>query len=196
MATWQPKPFKVAESSLAEPWEEAQIGQRADFQSLAVGSGYEFKRMAQRFVEEAGGQFVMTAARIGPYPIDGIVQSPSGRQFYLLARGTPDEGKLSGLRRVDTVQKLGFVAMQLKRRSSTPVLVVTSDLPRGESKAGQYLADLADDVWDVVAVRGDLRGFNRLRSAFDGSPRTPLDAAWTTHVRTLDVARQSSFFDE
>lgn len=78
MATWQPKPFKVAESSLAEPWEEAQIGQRADFQSLAVGSGYEFKRMAQRFVEEAGGQFVMTAARIGPYPIDGIVQSPSG----------------------------------------------------------------------------------------------------------------------
>ena len=98
---------------------------------------------------------------------------PNGRQFLVFARGTPAEHNQSGLRRTDTVEKMGFMAMQLARRQALPILVITSDIPARTTKAGIYLAALSEDVWDVIAFRGDLRGFQRLREHLSG----PTDAA-------------------
>jgi hypothetical protein len=85
------------------------------------------------------------------------------------------------LRRTDTVQKVGYVAMQLARRQSVPILLFTSDLPAVSTKTARYLAALSEDVWDVIAYRADLRGFQRLCGHLSG----PVDAqapaaAWRT----------------
>jgi hypothetical protein len=70
-----------------------------------------------------------------------------------------------------------------------PILVLTSDLPT-TPKARIYLADLAADVWDVIGCRGDLRGFQRLRAAFNGPMATiPPDAPWR-HRPTVDDGDQ------
>lgn len=96
----------------------------------------------------------------------------TSRLTPVLSRGTPAEQKQSGLKRTDTVEKLGFRAMQLARRQPLPILVMTSDIPARKMKAGLYLASLSDDVWDVIGYRGDLRGFRRLQGHLSG----PLDA--------------------
>ncbi len=114
----------------------------------------------------------------------------NGRRFLVLARGTPDEQNRGALRRTDTVEKVGFMAMQLARRQDLPILLITSDLPGRSTKAGHYLAALSDDVWDVVSYRADLRGFQRLRAHLQGQIDVePPDAPWRqpddNHVPTL-----------
>lgn len=117
----------------------------------------------------------------------------NGRRFLVLARGTPDEQRASGLRRPDTVEKVGFMAMQLARGQDLPILLLTSDLPKRSTKTGHYLAALSLDVWDVVAYRSDLRGFQRLRSHLGGPiDADPPAAPW----RQREARLQSALFNE
>jgi hypothetical protein len=154
------------------PFEALGLGGRTNFQSRAPRSGADFKTMALARLEEAGGTIEQRHFSIGCFPVDALVAGSNRRRFLVLARGAPDEQDRGAFRRTDTVEKTGFMAMQLARRQALPIILVTSDLPRRSSKAGQYLAALSDDVWDVLAYRGDFRGFQRLRAHFDG----PLDA--------------------
>jgi hypothetical protein len=159
----------------------------ANFQSRAPRSGADFKAMAFARLEEAGGTIEARHFSIDCFPVDALVAGPNGRHFLVLARGTPDEQDRGALRRTDTVEKTGFMAMQLTRRQSLPIIVVTSDLPRRSSKAGQYLAALSEDVWDVIAYRGDLRGFQGLRQHFNGPPDAGRPAAsWRSGPPTAE----------
>lgn len=147
-------------------------------QSRAGRSGAEFKLIARRLLVKAGAQMVRSAFEVDGYPVDDEVQGPNRQRFLVMSRGTPDDGDEPGLRRTDTIEKLGYRALQVRRRTDTPILVVTSHLPTTR-KARIYLADLSTDIWDVVAWPGDFPGFQRLHAALNGPVLTePLDAPW------------------
>jgi hypothetical protein len=116
--------------------------------------------MAMARLKEAGATIEEVNFRIEGFPVDAQVSGINGRTFLVLARGTPDEQDRSALRRTDTVEKAGFMAMQLARHQPLPIILITSDLPKRSTKAGHYLAALADDLWDVVSYRADLKGFH------------------------------------
>jgi len=170
-----PRLFEVAEPTHVEEDQHDLM----DFQSLAGAEGAEFKLQALGYIINAGGSLRSTGGEVEGFPYDFRVTSTLGQDFLVLARGTPDLKKRSGFRRTDTVQKAGFIALQLSRLTDIPILLVTSDLPRKASKAELYLSTLRDDVWDVVAVRHDLRGFQRLHRYMQAPPtRSPLPAPW------------------
>ena len=101
--------------------------------------------MAITRLKEAGATIEKTNFRIEGFPVDAQVSGSNGRTFLVLARETPDEQDRGALRRTDTVEKAGFMAMQLARRQARPIILITSDLPKRSTRAGQYLAALSDD---------------------------------------------------
>ncbi len=176
--------FELGPDAGANPFEDDAVRQRADFQSRAPRAGADFKEMALRRVANAGATIERVTFEIDDIPVDAEVRGPNGRAFMVLARGTPDEHSQSGVRRTDTLEKAGFRAIHLARSQELPVLLITSDLPDRSSKAGRYLAKLTGDVWDVVALRADLRGFHRLQRTFAGPANAmPPDAPWRAVLR-------------
>jgi hypothetical protein len=95
-------------------------------------------------------------------------------------RGERPTNRIGGaLRRTDTVEKAGFMAMQLARCQALPIILITSDLPKRSTRAGLYLAALSDDLWDVVSYRADLKGFQRLQAHFTAPiENVPPAAPW------------------
>jgi hypothetical protein len=135
--------------------------------------------MAIARLKEAGAIIEKSNFRIEGFPVDAQVSGSNGRPFLVLARGTPDEQDRSALRRTDTVEKAGFIAMQLARRQALPIILITSDLPKRSTRAGHYLAALSDDLWDVVSYRADFKGFQRLRAHFSAPiEKVPPAAPW------------------
>lgn len=147
-------------------------------QSRAGRSGAEFKDIAVEWLRGLGGRVERLDFELDCYPVDAEVCGANGHHFLVLARGTPDNGTQAGLRRTDTIEKLGSRAWQIRKRSDLPLLVLTSDLPT-TPKPQIYLADQAELYWDVVAWRGDLRGCQRLHSALSDRVQTcSPDAPW------------------
>ena len=135
--------------------------------------------MAIARLKEAGATIEKVNFRIEGLPVDAQVSGSNGRPFLVLARGTPDEQDRGALRRTDTVEKAGFMVMQLSRRQALPIILITSDLPKRSTRAGHYLAALSDDLWDVVSYRADLKGFQRLRVHFTAPiEKVPPAAPW------------------
>jgi len=171
--------FEVPVGAGREPFEEPDLRGRADFQSRAPRSGADFKAMAIARLKEAGATIEKVNFRIQGFPVDAQVSGRNGRPFLVLARGTPDEQDRGALRRTDTVEKAGFMAMQLARRQALPIILITSDLPKRSTRAGHYLAALSNDLWDVVSYRADLKGFQRLRAHFTAPiEKVPPAAPW------------------
>ena len=108
--------FEVPVGAGQEPFEEPDLRRRANFQSRAPRAGADFKAMAIARLKEAGATIEKVNFRIEGFPVDAQVSGSNGRPFLVLARGTPDEQDRSALRRTDTVEKAGFMAMQLARR--------------------------------------------------------------------------------
>jgi hypothetical protein len=160
--------FELPSDAGNEPFEEPTLDRSSGFQSRAPRSGADFKAMAMDRLQEAGATIERANFEIKGFPVDLQVIGANGRRFLVLARGTPGEQARSGLRRSDTVEKAGFMAMQLARCQSIPILLLTSDLPKRSSTTGHYLASLSPDVWDVISYRADLRGFQRLRDHLQG----------------------------
>lgn len=146
-------PSDVPDGAGGEPFEEKDLRRRTDFQSRAPRSGADFKMMALSRLRAAGAAIRRVDFEIEGFPVDAEVCGTNGRRFLVLARGTPDEGPQSGIRRTDTIEKVGFRAMQLARRQKSAILIVTSDLPPRSAKPGIYLASLADDVFGRLLSR-------------------------------------------
>jgi hypothetical protein len=187
MSTKSKTLFEVSADAVEEPFEESQLADSSDFQSRAPRAGADFKAMAVGRLIEAGATIELTDFEIQGFPVDIQVVGSNGRRFLVLARGTPGEQRRSGLRRSDTVEKTGFMAMQLARCQDFPILLVTSDLPTRSSATGHYLASLSPDVWDVISYRADLRGFQRLRDHLQGVVDAELPAApWRSQLIRAD----------
>ncbi|HEX2294677.1 MAG TPA: hypothetical protein VHN37_05145 [Actinomycetota bacterium] len=193
----KPQQFDLFGRAASGPWEEHDLDRRADFQAVAVAGGHEYKAIAFKYLTAAGARIVRDGFRVGPFPVDAEIMGPSGNRFLVLMHGTPDAHAQSGLRRVDTLEKAGFFAMQLRRDQELPILLLTSDLPYPGSRAAQYLAKLSEDVWDVIATRGDLGNYRRLSRVLRSPDlASPPDAPWRdgsmttragTRQRTLDL---------
>lgn len=177
--------FELPAGSGEGLFEDPNLHRRADFQSRAPRSGADFKAMAMTHLKDAGANIDQINFRIQGLPVDARVSGSNGRPFLVLARGTPDEQNRGALRRTDTVEKVGFMAMQLARRQALPIILITSDLPKRSTKAGLYLEALSEDVWDVVSYRADFRGFRRLQDHFAGTVEcNPPAAPWRMAERT------------
>ncbi len=176
--------LRLHQGSADEPEPFDELAADEDFQSRASHSGYEFKFIAADRLADAGATFVERSTKHGPYPVDFVIEGPNGRRYLVLAHGVPDDTKTAGLRRPDTVKKLGFDVMQLARQQSLPILAVTSHLPYPNTAPAKYLADLTDDLFDVIAVTDDFPGYRRLLNHLQGDGRTPTDAPWRTSIPT------------
>ncbi|CAN5765716.1 hypothetical protein BH23ACT12_BH23ACT12_18730 [soil metagenome] len=175
-----------------EPYEDLPSTYAA-FQALASAAGADFKEMAREWIVQAGGVLETDKVRFDDYPTDGLVRGQNGARFVLLARGTPDDGERAGLRRNDTMLKMGCRAIMIARRTDLRILVVTSHLPEVSSRAGRILSDLHGDIFDVAATVGDLAGFQRFHRHLTQTPAPaePLPSVWRT-----DLFRQPELFDE
>ncbi len=175
--------FEVPAVAAQTPYEDLPITY-SDFQALASAAGADFKEMAREWIVQAGGVIEAGKLKFDSYPADGLVRGRNGARFVLLARGTPDDGHRSGLRRNDTVLKMGCRAIMIARRTDLPILVVTSHLPDPGSRAGRILSDLHSDIVDVAATAGDLAGFRRFRRHLTEvpAPSDPLASVWRAGV--------------
>ena len=136
-----------------------------NFQGRAKREGTEFKVAALEYLEAAGCEVLTGGHHVAAYPVDGLVRTPNGQRLLVAAHGVFDDGPQAGLRRTDTVHKLGHRAHALHRRSAARLVVVTSHLPEPGTAAARYLADLHQDLgdWlvDVLATTGDFVGLAR-----------------------------------
>ena len=153
------------------------------FQGRAKREGTEFKAHALDYLVGLGCMIVQAAHHVARYPVDALVETPNRQRLLVAAHGVFDDGPQAGLRRTDTVHKLGHRAHALARRHAARLVVVTSHLPEPGSAAAGYLADLHDDLgpWlvDVVATAGDLAGYHRLARYLHTDPvPEPAPAPW------------------
>ena len=135
--------FEPSAGAGRQAFEQDDLSRRTDFQSRAARAGADFKAMAMKRLTEAGAIANRCDFEVHGFPVDAEVAGSNGRRFLVLARGTPDEQNRGALRRTDTVEKVGFMAMQLARRQDLPILLITSDLPGRSTMAGHYLAALS-----------------------------------------------------
>ena len=152
-----------AAAAVEEPFED--LGAGHDFQGRARREGSEFKVAALEYLETAGCEVLQGGHHVARYSVDGLVRVASGERLLVAAHGVFDDGPQAGLRRTDTVHKLGHRAHALRRRNAARLVVVTSHLPEPGSAAAHYVADLHEDLgdWlvDVIATAGDFIGFQR-----------------------------------
>ena len=168
------------------------LGAGHGFQGRARREGVEFKVAALEYLETTGCEILAGGHHVSRYPVDGLVRVASGERLVVAAHGVFDDGPQAGLRRTDTVHKLGHRAHALRRRHAARLVVVTSHLPEPGSAAAHYIADLHDDLgdWlvDVIATAGDFAGYHRLaRFAHHTRVLAPEPAPWwTPHPGTPD----------
>jgi hypothetical protein len=155
----------------------------APFQARATAEGADFDKLALDFLETAGATVVQVGGEVEGIPIDAIVRGDNGRSYLVAAHGTFADTIQAGLRRVDTVHKVGHRASMLPD-GHEPLLVITSHLPRPGTKAAFYLARSRHHIFDVVATTGDLAGFHRLQALLldDPPPTSPLPATWRVEM--------------
>jgi len=161
------------------PWEDPDELRQADFQARAAAAGADFKLSALEYLLAAGAIVVRGTFHRCQVPVDAEIEGDNGQRLIVLARGTPDDTITSGLRRLDTVQKVGFVAMVLASEQASPILIVTSHLPRHGTAAATQLTKLKNHVADVIATTGDLRGYQRLLAWLRGEPPVASSRPWT-----------------
>ncbi|WP_428115160.1 hypothetical protein [Candidatus Poriferisodalis sp.] len=147
-------------------------------QSRAKAVNEEFKAQAHKWMQEAGASIVRSRHKVGAYEVEAEIVGLNGQRFLVLVHGVPDDGERAGLRRTDTVKKMGFDAIMIGRLQNQPVLVLTSHLPESGA-AKEMLADCAANLLDVFATNGDFAGFQRLqRYLHDDLLPEPLPAPW------------------
>ena len=154
-----------AGGAVEEPFEDLPGG--GSFNAGNKATNDEFSLEALEQLVRAGARVVAGPHQVGPIRVGARLLGADGRMWLVLMHGTVDDSKRSGLRRTDTVKKVGFDVRLLRDLTPLPILVVTSHLA-----ASGAAAELIDVVrgWadDLVATRGDLRGLRRLDGHFGG----------------------------
>ncbi len=167
------------EGEAEEAWEDEDLKHYSDFQARASAAGADFKEMALHYVIAAGAKVLKVRFHENQLPVDALVEGRNKKKYLVLSRGTPDTSPTSGLRRSDTVLKVGFVATHLALEQKLGILVITSHLPERSSASGDYLSKLGPYVTDVIATTGDLLGFQRLNRLIHGpSGASPFRMPW------------------
>jgi len=191
-------PIKVVDTDPQDPYEGDLPDGASIAQSRAAREGAEFDAVALHWIQHAGATVVQRGRDIRGVPIDAVVQGSNGSLFTVLAHGNIDrDGKRPGLRRTDTVRKVGSSAYLLTSVvEAPPVLVITSDIPKesGRTKqAARLLALHQRVIFDVLSPE-DVASFHRLQRYLTGKPApdAPEPAPWRalpTDQLSLEVWR-------
>ena len=164
----------------------------SESQARSTLHGREFDREALEFLEQLGARVVATDIGVLGYHLDAEIEGANGSRYYVDGHGTPDrtDRPKAGMRRDDTMLKFGFKALRLHQLDCPhPLLLVTSHLPRPQSRSAFLLRELGDVVFDAVATVGDLGGQQRLRAYFndDPAPTAPLPAPWRVAEEQMEL---------
>ena len=183
--------FPVEDSSPDDEFEELpEDDPVSESQARASLHGKEFDADAIELLEGLGATVVERYPRVHNYRFDAEIEGENGVRFLVGAYGTPDrtDRDKAGMKRTDTMLKFGFKALRLRQHGSeTPILLITSHLPREGTQGAFYLSELNDVLLDAVAI-DDLRGHQRLRTYFtqDG-PIESLPAPWRSTQLNLEL---------
>lgn len=180
--------MRLVDTSPAEPYEDLPTD-GAHFNRRCRATGADFIEVALEYLEDAGATVEQQGGVVAEVQVGAIVRAADGARCIVLAHGTFDGGPKAGLRRSDTLKKVGYDAVMLARHGDLPVLIVTSHLP-AKGRCATHLARLSPDVLDVVATQGDLAGFQRLKALFGATPHQRLavaPAAWRTLYDQLQL---------
>lgn len=172
--------MRLVTSSPAAPYEDLPAD-GAHFNRRCRAISADFTEVALRLLEAAGATVEQRGGRVAEIQVGAIVRA-GGTRYIVLAHGTLDPGPQAGLKRSDTLKKVGYDAVMLGRHGALPILIVTSHLPT-RGRCATHLARIRPDVLDVVATEGDLAGFQRLRALFGAGPEQRLAGsppAWRT----------------
>lgn len=167
----------------AEPYDSVPDAD-ATFQGRAPREGAEFDELALAYLAEAGATIIQRGGKLAGISIDAVVRGANGKVFSVLAHGNIDDRRRAGLRRTDTVRKMGDSAFLLAQdRHTPPLLVLTSHLPAYEGRSHQAALLLSLHrrvIFDVVAITNDRAGFERLWRYLNVRPASaePEPAPW------------------
>lgn len=151
-----------------------------DFQARASKEGKAAQAIAEQVLEEAGFTVVGRNAKIRGLgvTVNFIVRSDDDRDWYFDVSGafTTTRG---GLLRTDTVWKSLGRAHVLAVNGKTPVVLLTSHLPRPGSEGDVALHRAGiDTVFDVVQMFDETGGLARLERYAAGQ-KLPLEGFWS-----------------
>lgn len=175
--------FEVSGTESTNPFEDLPRDPVSESQARSSLHGREFDHEAFDFLEQNGAQIIGRYIRVLGYPLDAEVEAPNGMRFYVDAHGSPDrlDHSQAGMRRTDTMLKFGFKALRLHARGcQTPLLLITSHLPKAGTQSAYFLTELEGVLFDAIATVGDLAGRQRLVRYFNEPAQNvePLPAPW------------------
>ena len=159
-----------------------------DFQARAVREGKKAQRLARDALEDAGFEILRTNPRIGPLGIqfNFLVENRRGQKWYVDVSGAFTTVR-PGLRRTDTLWKtLGRAHVHFMAGDGTPLLVMTSNLPKPGSEGRKALEAVGpQSVFDAIEIYRE-RDRMRLLNYGDQEIPVPIEGFWTQ--RRIDGA--------
>ena len=154
---------------------------REDFQARAVREGKKAQRLARDALEDAGFEILRTNPRIGGLGIrfNFLVENQRGQKWYVDVSGAFTTVR-PGLRRTDTLWKtLGRAHVHFMAGDGTPLLVMTSNLPKQGSEGRKALEAVGpQSVFDAIEIYRE-RDRMRLRDYGKQENPVPLEGFWT-----------------
>ncbi len=154
-----------------------------DFQARAVREGKKAQSLARDALEDAGFEILRTNPRIGGLGIqfNFLVENRRGQRWYVDVSGAFTTVR-PGLRRTDTLWKtLGRAHVHFMAGDGTPLLVMTSNLPKPGSEGRKALEAVGpQSVFDALEI---YREWDRLRLRDYGKQENPvpIEGFWTHH---------------
>ena len=172
--------------------ERLELGYRRPFleeeAGRAVREGKKAQRLARDALEDAGFEILRTNPRIGGLGIqfNFLVENRCGQKWYVDVSGAFTTVR-PGLRRTDTLWKaLGRAHVHFMAGDGTPLLVMTSNLPkRGSEGWKAFQAVGPESVFDAIEISSDGDRMRFLNYGDQEIP-VPIEGFWTQ--RRIDGA--------
>ena len=151
------------------------------FQARAVREGKKVQDLARAALESAGFEIVKVNPRIPAVGIqyNFLVENQVGRRWYVDVSGAFTTVR-PGLQRTDTLWKaLGRAHVLRMARLETPLLILTSNLPKPRSEGWKALKAVSpESVFDAIEIFNEWDNM-RLAHYGQGTESRPIEGYWT-----------------
>ncbi|HVM34541.1 MAG TPA: site-specific DNA-methyltransferase [Actinomycetota bacterium] len=176
----QTPPFNVALPAPISPHEH--------FQARATEEGKAAQAIAESVLQQAGFEIVRRNHKLRgiPLTVNFVATDAAGKEWYFDVSGafTTTRG---GLLRTDTMWKSLGRAHVLAKRGITPVVLLTSHLPKRRSLGDQALRGVGvEGFFDAIEMYSDEGQARLVTYALGNHHRRPLPGFWTRQEMDAD----------